>query len=408
MGDFEKDQARLLALYEEIDSDNGEINSGSEVDDEENNEVDQSEEDNTVEELVKDNGNLEAKQDESNTDRGSQGLPFYLGKDKASKWFKMPIDTRPNIRTRAENIISHLPAIRRPFRDAKLPIDCWKYFITDDMIIEITLHTNKKIQENAASYSEKNKYKVKQTNPQELYALFGLLYLAGFYRSGRQNLKDLWYTDDTGVIICRNTMALYRFNFLLACLRFDDTETRAERKKCDKLAPIRLIFDQFVSHCKAVYSPGEYLTIDERLPAFRGRCSFRQYIPNKPSKYGLKIFTLVDARCFYTVNMEVYVGMQPEGPFRQSNKSEDIVIRLIAPISKSGRNITFDNWFTSYNLMKRLLYEYRLTAVGTVRKNKRELPPQMILTKNRKVPSSMFGFQKEVSVVSYVGKKIRT
>lgn len=317
----------------------------------------------------------------------------------------MPIVARPNVRTRAENIITHLPCIRRPFKDAKSPLDCWKLFITDDMVNEITLHTNKKIREKALSYADTNKYKVKQTTPQELLSLFGLLYLSGFYRSGRQNLDDLWSTDDTGVMIFRKTMALYRFRFLLACLRFNDAETRSERKKLDKLAPIRSVFDQFVSHSKSVYSPGEYLTIDERLPSFRGRCSFRQYIPNKPSKYGLKIFALVDSKCFYTVNMEVYVGMQPEGPFRQSNKGEDIVIRLIEPISQTGRNITFNNWFTSYNLMKRLFSEHRLTSVGTVRKNKRELPLRFVVTKDRPVPSNIFGFQKDLSVVSYVGKK---
>ena len=227
--------------------------------------------------------------------------------------------------------------------------------MTDDILQEIVLRTNEKIRKNAASYSEKNKYKVKDTTIQELSAFFGLLYLAGFYRSGRQNLDDLWATYDTGVMKFRKTMPLYRFRFLLASLRFDDSQTRPERQKFDKLAAIRTIFDQFTSQCKIVYSPSEYLTIDEQLQSFRGRCLFRQYIPNKPSKYGIKIFALVDAKCFYTVNEEVYVGSQPAGPFKQSNSSEEIVIRLIEPISKTGRNITFDNWFTSYPLMARLL-----------------------------------------------------
>ncbi|GBP30200.1 hypothetical protein EVAR_94508_1 [Eumeta japonica] len=32
------------------------------------------------------------------------------------------------------------------------------------------------------------------------------------------------------------------------------------------------------------------ITLDEQLLAFRGRCAFRQYIPNKPAKYGIKVF----------------------------------------------------------------------------------------------------------------------
>ncbi|GBP22160.1 hypothetical protein EVAR_10670_1 [Eumeta japonica] len=41
------------------------------------------------------------------------------------------------------------------------------------------------------------------------------------------------------------------------------------------------------------------LAIDEKLEEFRGRCSFRQYIPSKPNKYGIKIYALTDAKMFY-------------------------------------------------------------------------------------------------------------
>jgi hypothetical protein len=42
------------------------------------------------------------------------------------------------------------------------------------------------------------------------------------------------------------------------------------------------------------------MTIDEMLVGFPGKCSFRQYIPSKPNKYGLKILALCDAKMFYT------------------------------------------------------------------------------------------------------------
>lgn len=123
------------------------------------------------------NDNFETDQDVPESVEDSQEFPFYLGKDKSSKWFTMPTVKRLN----------NLPFIRKPFTDAKSPLDSWKLevFVTDNMMNEITLHTNQKIQEKAASYSNENKYKVKQTTPQKLYSLFGLLYLAGFCRSGR-------------------------------------------------------------------------------------------------------------------------------------------------------------------------------------------------------------------------------
>jgi len=132
------------------------------------------------------------------------------------------------------------------------------------------------------------------------------------------------------------------------------------------LAPVRQIFDLFVENCKTSYIPSEYLTLDEKLEAFRGRCSFKQYIPNKPNKYGVKIFALSDAKMYYTKNMEVYVGTQPEGPFKVKNDTASIVKRLTEPVWNTGRNITLDNWFNSVNLVKDMLCNHRLTIVGTI------------------------------------------
>ncbi|CAH2101254.1 unnamed protein product [Euphydryas editha] len=55
--------------------------------------------------------------------------------------------------------------------------------------------------------------------------------------------------------------------------------------------------------------------------------------------------------------------------------------------------------------MLHLLKEHILTSTGTVRKNKREIPKQMLQIRNRDVHSSLFGFQKDISLVSYMQKK---
>nr|BAD11136.1 yabusame-2 [Bombyx mori] len=54
--------------------------------------------------------------------------------------------------------------------------------------------------------------------------------------------------------------------------------------------------------------------------------------------------------------------------------------------------------------MLHLLNEYRLTSVGTVRKNKRQIPESFIRT-DRQPNSSVFGFQKDITLVSYAPKK---
>ena len=81
---------------------------------------------------------------------------------------------------------------------------------------------------------------------------------------------------------------------------------------------------------------------------------------------------------FYTSQIEIYARKQPEVPYKLSNSSADVVKRLTQPISHTGRNVTFDNWFTSVTLVEKILKEH---TVGTIRKNKREVRPEFINSK---------------------------
>lgn len=53
---------------------------------------------------------------------------------------------------------------------------------------------------------------------------------------------------------------------------------RIQRREIDKLTPIRELFELFVENCKKYFLPSEYVTIDEQLVKFRGRCPHSEYI----------------------------------------------------------------------------------------------------------------------------------
>src|SRR5215510_5531487 len=178
-------------------------------------------------------------------------------------------------------------------------------------------------------------------------------------------------------------MSYNRFLFLLSAIRFDDKSTRNQRKTTDKLAAIRFILDEFVKNFKSTYCLCEFFTIGKMLVPFRGRCSFIQYVPNKPAKYGIKIFALCDAKTFFTGNLEVYCGKQPNGPYNFSSGPSDIVTRLTAHLKGTCRNLTTDNWYTSYPLAVSLLKD-KITLVGTLKKNKKEIPVEFLLYKRNK------------------------
>lgn len=106
----------------------------------------------------------------------------------------------------------------------------------------------------------------------------------------------------------------------------------------------------------------------------------------------------------YKYILEVYVGQQPEGPFRVQNNTESLVRRLLVPLARSGRNLTCDNYFASISLINFLVTQ-KITYVGTIRKNKRELPPEFLNVKLRPITSSIFGYQENITLLLYVPKK---
>lgn len=194
-------------------------------------------------------------------------------------------------------------------------------------------------------------------------------------------------------------------------IHFDNIRTRADRVKNDNFGIMREMFEYINSKFKKMWEPSPFLCIDEQLFKFRGRVRFKVYIPSKPAKYGLKVWAIVDVGYQYVCNLEPYVGKQPvldrngdPNTFNVCMSSFDLVMRMMNGLTKPGRSLTGDNWFTSLPLVKKLL-ELDTTYVGTIRKNKVEIPLKFQASNQKEEYSSMFGFSPNITLVSYVPKK---
>ena len=146
---------------------------------------------------------------------------------------------------------------------------------------------------------------------------------AGHLKKNYLSLIDLW-DKKYGPSIFRATMPKYRFIALTQFMRFDNKETRTARRASDKLAPIRDLFNKKNTLLLRYYRPKEYLTVEEQLIPFKDRCPFRQYIPSKPDKYGMKIFWICDAKLFYPLKAKPYLGKEGNAP--QQNLGLKVVL----------------------------------------------------------------------------------
>jgi hypothetical protein len=55
------------------------------------------------------------------------------------------------------------------------------------------------------------------------------------------------------------------------------------------------------------YNPSENMAVDEVIVSFKGRVIFKQFIPKKRKRFGIKVFKLFDSTG-YTYDMKVYLG----------------------------------------------------------------------------------------------------
>ncbi|CAI9717033.1 Hypothetical predicted protein [Octopus vulgaris] len=101
--------------------------------------------------------------------------------------------------------------------------------------------------------------------------------------------------------------------------------------------------------------------------------------------------------------MQIYAGKDPVKG-RETNQSSRVVEDLVKELENNDRNITCDNCFTRLVLARKLLSK-KTTLVGTTRKNRVEFLSAFTNEKERKVNSTIFGFQKDSMILSYDLKK---
>ena len=102
------------------------------------------------------------------------------------------------------------------------------------------------------------------------------------------------------------------------------TRTRSSRVKT------RPLNEASTATYKQIYKPSDQLSVYESLQPFKGRLIYKQYIPNKPKKWGIKFWVLCDAETGFCPNWKQYVGQENNGGVRRS-LSECVVKDLVEP-----------------------------------------------------------------------------
>ncbi|ROI93623.1 PiggyBac transposable element-derived protein 4 [Anabarilius grahami] len=203
-------------------------------------------------------------------------------------------------------------------------------------------------------------------------------------------LRDYWRVKSIfHVPYPQKVMSRDRFLSITWNMHMSDPAEDAanDRKKgtdeYDCLHRIRPLYDSLRVACKAVYHPERNLSVDESMVATKARISLKQYIKNKPTKWGIKLFVLCDNNG-YTVDFNIYTG--------KSSFASGKVLSFHAVMSLVRKDfldldITFTViiFYTSPVLFQHL-YNLGFGACGTIRDTRIGVPNTKVNALTKKSP----------------------
>lgn len=260
------------------------------------------------------------------------------------------------------NLFTGTQGIRGRNNQFDSPLTAFRLFFSDLVHERIARETNK--------YAEsKGNESWINTNQAEVKKLIACLIYMGVDSIGD---TSLYWASPFNIPFITRLFTRDRFTCLLSHIHLTSNNNSSN----DKLYKVRWLLDYITQRCLYLYYPSENLAVDEAMIPFKGRLGFKQYIPSKPTKWGIKVWALADSSNGFLCNFCVYTGASSEQKENGMNNIESIVLNLCRPFEGKYHRLWMDNYFTSFPLLKKLK-ERAIYASGTVRWNRQGFPSSL-------------------------------
>ncbi|GFW21214.1 piggyBac transposable element-derived protein 4 [Trichonephila clavipes] len=107
------------------------------------------------------------------------------------------------------------------------------------------------------------------------------------------------------------------------------------------------------------------------------RLSWKQYLPLKKARFGIKMYMLCEAKSGYVWSSIIFMGrgtlFDEEFLKPEFSKSMQVVLTLMKPLLNKGYCVTLDNYYSSPILTDPLV-KYKTDSYGMISLNRKEVP----------------------------------
>ncbi|XP_044024992.1 piggyBac transposable element-derived protein 4-like isoform X3 [Siniperca chuatsi] len=252
------------------------------------------------------------------------------------------------------------------------PLSLFQLFFSTSVVRTIIANTNA----NAAKRLQAGlKFVWKPLTVSDFYIFLAIIIFSGIVKV--HNRADYWKKEwPYNFRFPADTMTRDRFESILWSLHLSNpAEDEANERKrntaeYDRLFKIKPLYSEIVNACKVHFQPYQNIAIDERMVTSKARISMKQYMKEKPTKWGYKLFVLVDSLTSYTWNFFVYDGKSHPG---QGLSYTSVMDLMEFPLLGRGYTLFVDSYYSSRALFEELSRQ-NTGACGTIRKKRIGFP----------------------------------
>ena len=282
------------------------------------------------------------------------------------------------------------------FRDSiSSPVKLFESFFDSDVFDLITLESNRYAK-------QKNMHNVEFCS-NDFRLFVGFLIFTGYHTIPQQKLY--WsQREDFGVEFVKTCISRDYFLKLKQVLHLVNNDTVRENQRKDfKVAPLYdLLNEKFLRY--GIHD--EFLCVDEQMVKYFGHNSLKQFIRNKPTRFGLKNWCINESTG-YCYNLKLYCGKENADSLTNSNLclGSRVVLDLVEKVGVTGSNVlTMDNFFCSHELLC-ILKERGIPACGTIRQKRTSGAPLSddaeLKKKGRGAYDAVFDANNEIECVKW-------
>ena len=200
------------------------------------------------------------------------------------------------------------------------------------------------------------------TDTKEIKTFLGMTIGMGLVQ--QMSLNDYWSTDKIlSTPFFPTIMPRNRFLGILNCLHLNNNEKHVARDhtEYDPIFKLRPVYDVMQTKFRESYTPTESIALNEATIGWRGNLSFKVYNPDKPTRFGIKLYEICDSSNGYCCNFEMYMGRNKT--ISENGATYDLVMRLMTPYLNKGYKLYTDNYYSSPILFNDLLQKKLVPAV---------------------------------------------